>query len=1278
MVNKLPMKWTLTVILLLGLSPYLNAQLSANLPLQSNDPQIQAVISPEVPIRTMTSIDLNPFIEEDLINDQTDGAWRFAVPISVNLNLQNSGKWDQLPNGDRIWRLHIKSAGAVSTNLLYREFYLPKYATLHIYNPQKEEVRGAFTSANNKKDRVFATALIKGESVILEYYEPAIVKGQGVIDIMTVNHGYRGYGENNNHTGNSGSCQNDVNCSGNSTWQTVKRAVGKWTVGGSAWCTGTLMNNTNQDCRPLFLTANHCIDGSTSLGLDAISNNGPINTLIFYWNFETPGCNLGEQGDASQTTVGVATVLANPYLNGSITSSSDFALFELAENPKSSYNVYFAGWDASGNTGTGGAGIHHPAGDVKKISIHSQTPASSFSNFWRILPWDVFNGNRGVTEGGSSGSGLFRSNGRLIGQLFGALDGGNPNCSDPVNDRADYGQLAYSWTNGGASDSRRRLNVHFDPVGSGATTVLGGSANPCGMPSNVVCENALDIGCGGSRTVNTMNATSDGNPGPGFCGVNLVSGQKGVWYKFNGNGKQVTVSTCDAFTDFDTKLAVFSGSCGSLTCVGGNDDSPGCSIVTRSEFKFVSSPGTTYYIFLSGFGGQTGNARVSITCCDLPEAKCRNRTLALDPGGSASVGNNYVNDNSTFDCGLGSRILSKKNFNCGDVGPNPVTYTVTDACGNTSSCSATITVQDNTPPTALCKNITVALDNTGNVSITGAQLNNGSNDACGIQSYSADPNSFDCSTVGAQTATLTVTDVNNNTSSCLSNVFVDPTAAMPPDLSEQNCGSCGELRMFFCQFDPSPSPLDDFIDGTVQMNATYVPGNPLYWYNDNAGTQGAAYAGNGSQPPVPDLSVGNTNFYFWVAQVNQLTGCVGNAIRVRIRVRKTPIVSFDTPPLPFCYGGQVDLAEWVDDANNVADKYDFYDGDPNGGGTFLGSVTATNGNVDPLNYVVVSPQVGNNTYWVVATNTGNSNTISCSATAMATIPVAATSTLAPISDVTVNSGDWVNKSFFSPNATHIFWIDHYSFGNPDIGLMGTIGMGNLSFQAHNPSASPRTAMIRVLTYIDNCAGQYRDFNITVNPAPGARQGRSNSLALAAYKLNVHDVRLAWDIIYDQQLLSFEIEKLKAGIDQSDDISVITGMNNWEKIATVDYASSQASYTFIDTDGMSNVTKYRLKLIHKDGSAVWSEVVEVNFDFFDGDRFMIFPNPSDGVFQLRSAMPISEAWSYQISDALGRTISQGPLKGEEQSFDIREQAVGVYFLIIRGPQGQRYLKRVVRK
>ncbi|MEP4910619.1 MAG: HYR domain-containing protein, partial [Algibacter sp.] len=113
--------------------------------------------------------------------------------------------------------------------------------------------------------------------------------------------------------------------------------------------------------------------------------------------------------------------------------------------------------------------------------------------------------------------------------------------------------------------------------------------------------------------------------------------------------------------------------------------------------------------------------------------------------------------------------------------------TVTDTNGNTANCSATVTVEDNVDPTAICQNITAQLDATGNVTITAAQIDNGSNDACGIASLAIDTTDFDCSNVGDNTVTLTVTDTNGNTANCSATVTVEdnitPTITCPNNVT---------------------------------------------------------------------------------------------------------------------------------------------------------------------------------------------------------------------------------------------------------------------------------------------------------------------------------------------------------------------------------------------------------------------------------------------------------------------------------------------------------------
>ena len=112
--------------------------------------------------------------------------------FDVSYNLNNSGTWTTLDNGDRLWKLKITSPGAVKILLYYQGFYLPKGAKLFVYNGDRSETAGAFTSANNDDANVnsgiISTPHLSGDTQIVEYYEPANVKGQGHFSIFRVAH----------------------------------------------------------------------------------------------------------------------------------------------------------------------------------------------------------------------------------------------------------------------------------------------------------------------------------------------------------------------------------------------------------------------------------------------------------------------------------------------------------------------------------------------------------------------------------------------------------------------------------------------------------------------------------------------------------------------------------------------------------------------------------------------------------------------------------------------------------------------------------------------------------------------------------------------------------------------------------------------------------------------------------------------------------------------------------------------------------------------------------
>lgn len=222
-----------------------------------------------IPKKELPELDLALLLEEDIIDEQNGAPPRFGYAHVVDYNLENSGIWFQLPNGDRIWFLRIICPNALSVNLLYDRFWLPENAEFYIYSCDMRNKLGMFSNRNNKGPRElsrgFATGLIFNDTIILEYYEPKEVSAEGIISIARVVHGYKEIG-----FGDSGDCQVNVNCDpeGND-WQIEKQSVAMILVNGDRICTGSLINSTNLDGAPLFLTADHCLWFSSG---DAISN----------------------------------------------------------------------------------------------------------------------------------------------------------------------------------------------------------------------------------------------------------------------------------------------------------------------------------------------------------------------------------------------------------------------------------------------------------------------------------------------------------------------------------------------------------------------------------------------------------------------------------------------------------------------------------------------------------------------------------------------------------------------------------------------------------------------------------------------------------------------------------------------------------------------------------------------------------------------------------------------------------------------------------------------
>lgn len=449
---------------------------------------------PQIVMPTET-LDIPKLLAEDDQDLQENQPLRFAHRFDVDYNLKNSGKWEMLPNGDRIWRLNIWSPGAVNINLAYSDFFMPKGAKLYVYNADKSQIIGAFTSKNNQAHRQFTTRLIHDDKVTIEYFEPKDVRDMGALAIATIAHGYR-HLDGRTAAEKAGDCQVNITCPEGALWGDQKKGVARILMDNAFLCSGTLIANTNDDCRLLFSTANHCV---MAAGHDAATPNALVPLYTFYWNYEC-GCDVadGDCPDSQETTAGATVIVSSggsgQGVGGLENEFGDFALLELTESPVAAgYDVYFNGWDRSGSDENYLpqllTGIHHPAGDQKKISTDLDglnnvgLPTSiEDGQYWQLF-WEATQSGHAVTEGGSSGSPLFDSETQLvIGQLFG---GSSLNCDDPALDRAVYGGFFYSFSNGDNPSAAALANVrtlapHLDPAETGQLQMPG--RYPCNVP----------------------------------------------------------------------------------------------------------------------------------------------------------------------------------------------------------------------------------------------------------------------------------------------------------------------------------------------------------------------------------------------------------------------------------------------------------------------------------------------------------------------------------------------------------------------------------------------------------------------------------------------------------------------------------------------------------------------------------------------------------------------------------------------------------------------------
>lgn len=457
--------------------------------------------------RMFSKPDLKALREEDAIVDETkSGPWRFGYNHYTDLNLQNSGTWTDLANGGKIWQLALTCEEALTVNLTFENTVIPEGNELYVFNPEKDFILGKFKQYHTYEGQL-GTELVPGNTAIVEYYvAPENAGNIGSLTVAVVTHGYRTAQEYLQKAfGSSGSCNMNVACPDGVPYENQIRATVMLVSGSSGFCTGSMINNTLNDGTPYVLTANHCY-------------SNPAN-WIFRFNWQSSTCN-NPGSSPSFVSLSGATLRAKR-------TPSDFCLVEITGGLQNgtvpaTYNTYFPGWDNTDTPPTSAVCVHHPSGDIKKISFDDNALISAngmgsteANSQWRLI-WD----RNTTTEPGSSGSPLFNQNGRIVGQLW----GGGASCSQ-LSSPDYYGKVSYSWNPAG-STSANQLKYWLDPNNNG-NTVLDGY-DPISNCASTYATSVVEEDCYGDNDAtitvsftsgNSTNATFNIGNGPQASGT---------------------------------------------------------------------------------------------------------------------------------------------------------------------------------------------------------------------------------------------------------------------------------------------------------------------------------------------------------------------------------------------------------------------------------------------------------------------------------------------------------------------------------------------------------------------------------------------------------------------------------------------------------------------------------------------------------------------------------------------------------------------------------------
>ncbi len=323
------------------------------------------------------------------------------------------------------------------------------------------------------------------------------------------------------------------------------------------------------------------------------------------------------------------------------------------------------------------------------------------------------------------------------------------------------------------------ITVQLDATGAAtiaAADIDNGSMDACGVASIAINPSLFDCADVGSNTV-TLTVTDNNNNTATCTSTVMVEDTtaptavcQDITIQLDTNG-EATITAADV-DNGSTDL------CGNVTLD-----------IDVTQFDCASAGANTVTLTVTDESENTSTCTSTVMVEDTtaPTAVCQDITVQLDTNGEATITASDVDNGSSDLCGNVNLDVDVTQFDCASAGANIVTLTVTDESTNTSTCTSTVTVENNNIPIAICMDITVELDDNGEATIAMEDIDGGSSAVC-ADAIVIEPMQFDCTNVGSNTVTLTINDLQGNSSQCTSNVTVNDNT--PPQVVAKNIEVC--------------------------------------------------------------------------------------------------------------------------------------------------------------------------------------------------------------------------------------------------------------------------------------------------------------------------------------------------------------------------------------------------------------------------------------------------------------------------------------------------------